>query len=609
MDHRESERPSGLMAELKSIAAVARSAWSLVPRPHRIALGSASLIMAVTSAGNVCGAVLLGVLVDRVNANMGNEQSPGQSHDWYGAVGRIFIALGAIYLAREALNVLRRLIVENSCTRLNCNLQKEMVARVMKLDMQWLGSEKLGSLHGRIFRSIDGLIHFVRLMFLDCLPAFLTGIFALGTAVYRQPMLGSIMLGVIPLSFLLTMRQLNSQKGVRLKLMRDCELIDGIVVEQLSGVEYIRVANTLQRESNRLGSAMEFRRTREWWHHVQMAIYGSAKALNEGAFHILVLVCATYLALNGHIRAGEVLTFSVLFLNVMAPLNEIHRVIDEGHESSLRIADYLELLNTPIDQSFAVESNVKELDTPTDPLIEFDDVSANYCSASGESRQTLCGLTMSIYAGETIGVAGHSGSGKTTWIKLLLRLMHANEGTIRIAGVDLADIDREALAKMFGYVGQTPFIFSGSIAENIAYGCENASIEDIQQAASMANLHDDIMEIPGGYDALVAERGGNLSGGQRQRLAIARALLQQHPVLILDEATSALDNISERHIHSELCLGTGKRTTILIAHRLSTLRDCNRIFVFEHGRIAEVGSYNELVEGDGQFAALVKSAS
>ena len=170
-------------------------------------------------------------------------------------------------------------------------------------------------------------------MFLDCLPALMTGLFALIAALSKQPILGVVMLGVIPLAVWLTLLQLKSQKGVRLDLMHDCEEIDGIVVEQLSGTEYIRVAHTFGLEVDRLSQATEKRRQREVKHHFEMSLYGCAKSLNEGLFHVLVLGIATYLAVNQRLSFGDILTFSVLFLNVMTPLNEIHRVIDEGHES------------------------------------------------------------------------------------------------------------------------------------------------------------------------------------------------------------------------------------------------------------------------------------
>src|SRR5439155_312235 len=162
--------------------------------------------------------------------------------------------------------------------------------------------------------------------------------------------------------------------------------------------------------------------------------------------------------------------------------------------------------------------------------------------------------------------------------------------------------------QLMGYVGQSPFIFAGTIAENIAYGNGHVSRDDIRRAARLAHLHDEIMMMPGEYDAVVNERGQNLSGGQRQRLALARILLKQPPILILDEATSALDNISERHVQRALGLSHTERTTILVAHRLSTLRDADRILVFDAGRIVEIGTFDELLQRGGVFTELVRSA-
>lgn len=589
--------------EVKSTWATVKTVWTLVPVADRLSLASASGIIALISAANVLVALLLGKLVDQIH----RQTLARPSLDFFQTAGTILTILASIYVAREGLNVARRIIVERSCTRLNCELQRDVVAHVLRFDLQSLASQKIGALHGRIFRSIDGLIHFVRLMFLDVMPAFLTGFLAISMASFKEPLLGAVMLGVIPVSLWLTMRQLRSQKGVRIDLMRDGEAIAGTVIEQLDGVEYIRVANTVAIESARLATVLEKRRKREIRHHAHMALYGSAKALNEGAFHILVLALASYLAFSGQISAGDVLAFSVLFMNVMTPLNEIHRVIDEGHESSLRVQDLRQLLNTEADPSFFTFKHTSPLPKNESPLIELANVRYAYGGRYHEAKSVLRGISLQISKGETIGVAGASGSGKSTWARLLLRLLHVHEGQIVLWGQDLTQIDRQYIAHNMGYVGQTPFVFSGTIRENIVYGCTHATEEEIHRAAQKANLHHEILDMPGGYDAMITERGKNLSGGQRQRLAIARVLLHNPQLLILDEATSALDNISERLIQSALSRDRDKRTTVIIAHRLSTLRDCDRILVFEKGRIVESGSYSELIARQGIFAQLAES--
>ena len=216
---------------------------------------------------------------------------------------------------------------------------------------------------------------------------------------------------------------------------------------------------------------------------------------------------------------------------------------------------------------------------------------------------------MTINHGEKIGVAGQSGCGKTTWLRTLLRLVHASGGDAIFGGVPLACVRRNDIGKLIGYVGQNPFIFAGSIAENIAYGSAKATDAEIRLAAELACLHDDIIAMPGEYRAKVAERGQNLSGGQKQRIALARVFLKNPPILILDEATSALDNISEQHVQQAIYAASAERTVILVAHRLTTLRQTDRILVFDDGRLVETGAYTELVENGGVFAELVRSAA
>jgi ATP-binding cassette, subfamily B, bacterial len=595
----------GFGAELRFMLRRARQAWRLVPPRHKWALAGAACVMGATSLCNTAMPLLLGKMVDAVKAGV----DAGQSHHALYQLAAWFLTLiGGAYVLREALNVLRRTLVQNTCTRINRDMSVKLVAHLMKVDLATLSQEKAGALHGRIFRSVDGLVRFLRLSFLDFFPAILTGAFALSATVSKEPLLGLVMIGVIPMAVLLTVRQLISQKGVRLKLMRNCEEIDGAVVEQLGGIEYVRAANTHQLEIKRLAKATERRRAKEVRHHFDMSLFGSAKALNEGFFHILVLTTAIRMAIVGQVTFGDVLTFSILFLNVMTPLSEIHRVLDEGHESSLRVGDLIEMLSEPVDASFATTATCEPRLIPGEPAVTIQDLQVEYVTALGKRVRALDGISLTVRHGETIGVAGRSGGGKSTWLRVLLRLTHPCGGRVWLGGGPLEAVSRADIGRLVGYVGQLPFVFSGTIAENIAYGNEGATREDIERAARMAHLHDEILLMPGGYDAEVAERGQNLSGGQRQRLAIARILLKQPPILILDEATSALDNISERAVQRALGLTNIDRTTILVAHRLSTLRDADRIFVFDDGRIAEVGTYDELVQLGGVFSELVMSA-
>jgi ATP-binding cassette subfamily B protein len=609
---RSNSQSKGIGAEVRLILRRAGEVWKLVPRRHKVALGVVAVVMAITSACNTAMPLLLGGLVDRVKAGADQQLSHAalfQTAAWF--LGGLALA----YVLREALNVVRRYLVENTCTSINRDMNVQLVAHVMKIDLATLHQERVGALHGRMARGVDGFIRFLRMSFLDFFPAFITGGFALAAAVAKQPLLGLVMLGVVPMAVYLTVRQMISQKGVRLKLIRSCEEIDGAVVEHLGGIEYVRAADTHAIEVKRLAKACERRRAKEIRHHFQMALFGCAKALNEGFFHILVLGLAIYLAITqpAVVSFGDVLTFSILFLSVMAPLSEFHRVLDEGHEASLRVGDLLALLHQPADPSFRPKGSRDFLSggprlLPGTPVAAVEGHVVEYATPDGKRKRALDGISLAIRYGETIGVAGRSGSGKSTWLKVLLRLTHPLRGAVHLGGAPVDMAARADIGRLVGYVPQAPFVFSGTIAENIAYGNEGAGRDDVRRAAELAHIHDEIMLMPGGYDAEVTERGSNLSGGQRQRLAIARILLKQPPILILDEATSALDNISERHVQRSLGLTSADRTTILVAHRLTTLRDADRIVVFEEGHIVEVGAYEELLQRGGVFTELVLSA-
>ncbi len=616
----------------------ARKVWALVARRHRRSLVLATLVMAATAAAGTLVPMLLGGLVNTMQGYepegiarfplwvsgiadrltlvaraprgaAGAAEAHVLAADDLSSVAVSFLVwIAAAYLLKEAFLVVRRWLVQRTTTQLEKDTVCSLVTHLLKLDLGTLSGERVGALHGRIGRSVDGFVRFVKLGFMDFVPALLTGLFALIAALTLQPMLAVAMALVIPLALFITLRQIKSQKGVRISLARAKEGLDGTIVEQLGGIEYIRAANTQGKEAARIESAAEDRRRRQLAHHVAGSLFDCAKALNEGLFHVGVIAFAIFLAARGTISFGDVLTFSMLFLGVMAPLRDIHRILDDAHESSIQVGDLLALLDTPVDRSFGQVTLREPTFARGAPAIVCRDLAVEFAGRDGKPKRGLDGVSVSIAHGETIGAAGRSGSGKSTWIKSLMRLLHHTSGTAVLGGIPLESLSRDSIGRLFGYVSQIPFVFAGTIRENIAYEAPQATAEQVESAARRAYLHDEIMAMPKGYDTVVAERGHNLSGGQRQRLALARVFLKNPPILILDEGTSALDNISERHVQHALTDARADRTTIMIAHRLTTLKDANRILVFDGGRIAEVGTYGELVEKGGLFAELVRSA-
>ncbi|MCE9607518.1 MAG: ABC transporter ATP-binding protein/permease [Planctomycetia bacterium] len=607
--HAKSE---SIVEEFRTIAYRVRQMWKLIPQRQKLTLGAAGGIIFLGGAANTAIPLLLGALVDTVEAMpIAARNAAGETplpDGFLRSAGMYMALIGAAYLLREALQVARRYIVEDTTTRLEKHLFIRVITQLLTADLSSISQEKIGVLHGRMLRSVAGGVRFLRLGFLDFLPALLSGGLALTAVVAKEPWLGLAMTAVVPLSLYITLRQIRSQEGVRLDLMRSREQMDGTVVEQLNGIEYIRAADTHLREVERVAKAAENLRRKELRHHFEMSLYGSSKALGEALVHICVLGAAVYLAAKGEISVGSVFTFSMLFLNVMAPLNEVHRVVDEGHESSLMVADLLQMLNQESDRSYRTAPRAADPAYAGD-LIIGRELDVDYATPAYVRRGALSGVSLSIARGEIIGIAGRSGCGKSTLLKTLMRLVHPGGGEALLEGIPLDETSRASIARLTGYVSQAPFIFSGTITENIAYERQDATPEQIRRAAEMACLHDEIMAMPGGYEARVAERGKNLSGGQQQRLALARVFLKDPALLILDEATSALDNISERKIQQALNNGRRDRTILLVAHRLSTLLYADRILVFDGGKIVETGTYDELVALGGVFTELVRSAT
>ena len=297
------------------------------------------------------------------------------------------------------------------------------------------------------------------------------------------------------------------------------------------------------------------------------------------------------------IDASTFIFYMTILYSVLAPLKEFSKAgynIPKGLASMERV-----------DMIMDAENDIKESDTPKDingfnESLVFDDVSFSY----EEGREILHDIDLTIGKGMTVALVGQSGSGKSTLADLIPRYYDAGKGSIKLDGTDIRDIRIKDLRSLIGNVNQEAILFNDTIFNNIAFGVENATMEQVIEAAKIANAHDFIMEKEDGYMTNIGDRGGKLSGGQRQRISIARAILKNPPILILDEATSALDTESEKIVQEALDRLTSTRTTIVIAHRLSTIRNADMICVMHEGRIVEKGRHDELIALDGYYRKL-----
>ncbi|WP_244513481.1 ABC transporter transmembrane domain-containing protein [Devosia insulae] len=331
------------------------------------------------------------------------------------------------------------------------------------------------------------------------------------------------------------------------------------------------------------------------------ALLGGLLFLSTSALVVLVWWGANAV-FTGVVTVGELAQFMIYALMASNALTNLSEIMGLLHTVSGATERLVEILDT--EPAIKPPANPQALPVPALGTVAFEDVGFAY--ETRDSETVISGMSFSIAHGETVALVGASGAGKSTLFALVQRFYDVTAGRILVDGLDVRDVEPEQLRRRFAYVEQEPTIFAGTIADNIRFGRPEATFAEIEAAARAALVHDYVAELSNGYDSIVGERGVMLSGGQKQRLAIARALLKDAPILLLDEATSALDAESERLVQLALQRLMTGRTTLVIAHRLATIRDADRILVLEKGRLIDQGTHDQLVRKGGKYAELAK---
>ena len=516
-------------------------------------------------------------------------------------VSAVCVALIVVFSAKNISLYIKNITLSIVQYRLIRDLRNKLYSHFHYLSLSYFNKNKSGELTAVLVNDIDNMRNSLSIMFQKLFVEPINIIILMSLLFIVSTKLALIALLIIPVSGIIIFGISHSIRRRSARSQAQLAGMTSMIAETIGSMRIVKAFATKGFEINRFAKETQkyyklmLRRDR-----LRFVSSPVSETFGATIAALLLWVGARDVLVIESISSEDFLRFILLLFSLFQPLKNLTNVVNElqnGLASADRVFAIMDIKSDIQDVDNAVEANDLK------KTLSFDNVSFSY---GDEKDKVLNNINFQINKGEILALVGPSGAGKSTLVDLIPRFYDTLSGSIKIDGKDIKELKINSLRSLMGIVTQETFLFDDSVKANIAYGVENISDEKIKNAAIAANAHEFIKELPDGYNTIIGERGVSLSGGQKQRIAIARAIVKNPPILILDEATSSLDSESEKHVQSAIENLMSERTVFVIAHRLSTVHNANKILVLENGQIVQEGKHDELVNIDGLYKQLHK---
>ena len=512
----------------------------------------------------------------------------------------VIAVLLAAYLLKAVFYYIITVLGHYMGVLVEADMRRDVFTHIESLSFSFFDQNRTGVLMSRVTNDLFDITELAHHGPENIIICSLTLVGSLVVMFFIRWELALVITVALPLLIIFTLAQRKRMQRASKDVRKKTAEINAAIESGISGVRTAKAFANEKEEQKKFDEANGIFKTAKREFYKAMGMFQSGMEFSTGAMQVLVIGAGGVLIMLGRMDYIDLVTCTLYVSAFLSPLRKLVMFMEQYTQGSAGFERFLEIMRTEPEIKDAKDA--EELKNVRGDIL-FDNVSFSY----SDGTEVLKNVTLKVPSGTSLAVVGPSGGGKTTLCHLLPRFYDVTGGRITVDGKDVRAITQDSLRRNIGIIQQDVFMFAGTVRENIRYGRPDATDEEVEEAAKRAEIHAEIMEMPDGYDTYIGERGVMLSGGQKQRLSIARVFLKNPPILILDEATSALDSITEQRIQQSLDKLSKGRTSIVIAHRLSTVRGADKIAVIEGEQIEEEGSHSELMEKNGAYASLVKA--